>query len=316
MSVITKLSLSGLIAAFKGPVAVTWGLLLFENALIALIPLLIGLAIDDLLSQGTQALLMLGIAMGSLIVLAVARRMYDTRAYGNIKVELGKEVEFRQQGLPVSVRHTRHGLAAELVDFLEEQVPMLFSSGIQIIVSAIVLASIHAMLGWAALALVLAMVLCYCVGHKYFFDFNRGLNSQMEQQVALLSADKHTQGDLHKGFHRHLRKLKRWQVKLSDVEALVYGAIFGFITIFICHNLLVSASLVDISAGQLFIIISYSWEFAEAAVALPVGLQGWTRLREISSRLNQSANLDNVPAGAGMDKDTHLDKLSEENHVN
>jgi ABC-type bacteriocin/lantibiotic exporter with double-glycine peptidase domain len=289
-----KLTLGRLVLGFKGPVSITWLLLLLENALMALMPLLIGLAIDGLLDKQAQTLFLLGGAMAVLIVLAVGRRMYDSRAYGAIKLELGKEVEQRLHGLPVSVRNTRQGLADELIAFLEVQLPEIFSASIQILVSAIVLASIHWLLGWAALSLVVTTALAYSAGHRYFYAYNRGLNSQMERQVALLSSDKHTKARKHKAFHRHLHNLKDWQVKLSDMEAWVYGAIFGLITLFICHNLWISASLESISAGMLFTIITYSWEFAEAALALPMGLQSWTRLSEISTRLNQYVEGENL----------------------
>jgi ABC-type bacteriocin/lantibiotic exporter with double-glycine peptidase domain len=292
-----KLTLGRLVLGFKGPVSITWLLLLLENALMALMPLLIGLAIDGLLDKQTQALFLLGGAIAVLIVLAVGRRMYDTRAYGTIKLELGKEVEQRLHGLPVSVRNTRQGLANELIAFLEVQLPEIFSASIQILVSAIVLASLHWLLGWAALGLVVTMMLVYSLGHRYFYDYNRGLNSQMERQVALLSSDKHVQARQHGAFHRHLHRLKDWQVKLSDMEAWVYGAIFGLITLFICHNLWISVSLVNISAGMLFTIITYSWEFAEAALALPMGLQSWTRLSEISTRLNQDVDGESLSLG-------------------
>jgi hypothetical protein len=43
---------------------------------------------------------------------------------------------------------------------------------------------------------------------------------------------------------------------------------------------------VAISPGTIFSIVSYSWEFVEAAVTFPMALQGWSRLSEIIQRLN------------------------------
>jgi hypothetical protein len=43
---------------------------------------------------------------------------------------------------------------------------------------------------------------------------------------------------------------------------------------------------VAISLGNIFSIVSYSWEFVEAAVTFPMALQGWSRLSEIIQRLN------------------------------
>ena len=67
-----------------------------------------------------------------LVVVSVVRRIYDTRVYGTIKVELGLRLLERRQGLGVSVRSARLDMSRELVDFLENEVPLLFTSVIQL----------------------------------------------------------------------------------------------------------------------------------------------------------------------------------------
>ncbi|MEM7054249.1 MAG: hypothetical protein AAF446_06835, partial [Pseudomonadota bacterium] len=59
-------------------------------------------------------------------------------------------------------------------------------------------------------------------------------------------------------------------------------------------NLWFAATELSITVGTIFSIISYSWEFVDSALALPITLQSWSRLSEIMRRLNTRTE----PAGA------------------
>ena len=48
------------------------------------------------------------------------------------------------------------------------------------------------------------------------------------------------------------------------------------------------SQLIEPTAGQVFSIVTYSLEFVETAVMLPITLQTLSRLTEISQRLNQT----------------------------
>lgn len=122
--------------------------------------------------------------------------------------------------------------------------------------------------------------------HNQFFRLNGGLNNQLECQIKVLN-----RGNAQSA-RTHLKRLRFWEVKLSDTEAILYGAIYVLIAIFMAYNLWVSTSISDIKPGKLFSIVSYSWEYVEAAIMLPITLQSWTRLKEIQTRLNNSVCLE------------------------
>jgi len=265
---------------FRGRIAITWLIVLFENFLIALIPLLIGLSIDGLLSGQKQELWLLAGVLAVLGVVAVSRRIYDTRVYGMIRVRLGSQLTSKHQSMEVSKRSARLDMARELVDFLENEVPELITATIQIIVSFAVLIVFDLRLGIASIAVVVGMVLIYSCFHRSFFKFNADLNAQKEKQVAVLDSGKRRE------IFGHLRLLRRHEVSISDTEAFVYGAIFMLQIAFIIYNLNLGAQLPDITAGKIFSIATYSWEYVEAALALPMALQAWSRLSEITDRIN------------------------------
>jgi formate hydrogenlyase subunit 3/multisubunit Na+/H+ antiporter MnhD subunit len=80
------LTLWTLMCVFHLRMSLTWALTIFETALIALVPLFIGFAIDGLLAQQTSALFQLAGVMAALIVVSVIRRIYDTRIFGTVRV--------------------------------------------------------------------------------------------------------------------------------------------------------------------------------------------------------------------------------------
>lgn len=270
---------------FRAKIAITWTIVFAENCLIALIPLLIGLSIDGLLAGRVSELGWMMAVLCGLCFLAVGRRIYDTRAYGTIRLHLGDELHQRCSSLHVSRRNARIDMSRELVDFLEHEAPQLIAALIQLSVSLTILTYFDMSLGLSSLLVLAGMLLVYACFHKRFYNVNRKLNEQREQQVDVL-----TRGE-RLGIFRHLRALRRHEVAISDTEAFVYGGIFLLQVGFIVFNLYQAAGLAGITAGRIFSIASYSWEFVEAALTLPIALQSWSRLSEITRRINSNGDL-------------------------
>ena len=266
----------------RWPVAFTWLLVLLENTLLALIPLFIGRAIDALLAQEPGALWEIGTVMAALILIASGRRAYDTRCYGTMRVRFGAEVVRRIVGLPVSQVNARLDMSREMVDFLEAHVPELLTAVVQLVVSIVILWSFDSRLGIAALTVVTALAVLYALFHGRFYRLNGDLNSQTEQQVAVLERREPS------SLLAHLKRLRQCEVRLSDTEVLLYAGIFGGMFAFILTNLWLASTIPAVTAGTIFAILSYSWELVESGIVLPVVLQQWSRLSEIRERLNET----------------------------
>jgi ABC-type bacteriocin/lantibiotic exporter with double-glycine peptidase domain len=263
-------------------VAVTWLLVLIENALLALIPLFIGRAIDALLANESGALWEIAGVMLALVLVASARRAYDTRCYGTLRVTFGAEVVRRIGILHVSQVNARLDMSREMVDFLEEHVPGLLTAIVQMTVSILVLWAFDQRLGASAVSIVVVLVVIYALFHRRFYRLNSDLNTQREQQVAVLE-QQNSISLLH-----HLKRLRIHEVRLSDSDVLLYAAIFSCMFAFILINLWAASTLPAATAGLIFSVISYSWELVESCVALPLALQQWSRLTEIRERLNKA----------------------------
>ncbi|MEM6512937.1 MAG: ABC transporter six-transmembrane domain-containing protein [Pseudomonadota bacterium] len=269
-----------LLRAFRWKIAITWLLVLLENLLWALIPLFIGRAIDALLARQPGALWELGAVMTALIVVAVGARVYDTRAYGTMRVHFGAELVNRIREEPVSRVNARLDMSREMVDFLEEHVPELLTSIVQVVVSIGILWSYDSRLGMSGICVVVGLAVVYGLFHQRFYRLNAKLNAQTEKQVSILEQRRH------EPLLVHLKKLRRREIRLSDTEAVLYGSIFAGMFAFILANLWFATSIEAITAGMIFVILSYTWELVESGAALPAVLQQWTRLSEIRERIN------------------------------
>lgn len=278
-----ELSLTTLLRVFRWKIGLTWALVVLETALLTLIPLFIGFAIDGLMERDFSSMYLLCAILVVLLVVATGRRVYDTRAYGTIRVALGAELADRNVELPVSSLSARIHMARELVDFLEQSLPEIMTSILQLVIAVIVLWVFDWILAASALGAGVLMLLIYGLFHRRFYRLNRALNTQSEKEVKLL--ERRDRGSL----LSHLQALRKFTVNLSDTEALVYGVIFFVLLAVIIFNLGYAALVLAASAGTMFSIVTYSWEFVNGAVSIPMALQSWSRLSEIIARINRAA---------------------------
>lgn len=275
-----RLSLSSLARVFWRPISLTWILTLLETALLVALPLLIGRAIDGLLSSdSTPFLFLLGI-MAALLFVAVGRRIYDTRVYGTIGFELGTELVSRSNSGSVSAVNAHLDMSSELVQFLELELPQLMGALINLIFAVTVLLFFHGILALSVVVSITVLLLIYGVFSSRFFSLNRAVNQQTEHQVTVLAAGSEP------GLLNHLAILRQQAVRLSDTEALVYGLIFLVLMSMLGFNLWFAATQIGATPGQIFSIVTYSLNLMESAVVLPATLQSYTRLSEITERIN------------------------------
>lgn len=280
ISLSDRLSISTLMRTFWGRITITWGLTLIETALFALLPLMIGRSIDGLLNDNWVPFTHLILILSVLLIVSTGRRVYDTRAYGTMRVELGKAQAERGKDDPVSVVNARVAMGRELVDFLEDTAPTSMTALVQVLVAVGILLSFHGNLAISAGGALVLMLAIYGMFSRRFFRLNGALNEVAEAQVHTL------EGRDPKAIAMHFLGLRRQEVRLSDTESLVYGLIFAVLLVMLAYNLWFAATQLGSSPGQIFSVVAYSQEFLQAAVQLPFALQSLTRLSEITERIN------------------------------
>lgn len=277
-----SINLKSIILLSPTKVLLTWFLVLIENLFLALLPLFIGISIDGVLEQNMQPLILFAVILLLLVLFSVGRRIYDTRIYGDIKVKLAYQVEYNLRETPITVKNARLTMSRELVDFLEQDLPLQITAVVQLITTVVILTTFHLHLALCVLMAGATMFLICATFHKTFSRLNGDLNDQLEQQVRVLSIKSIAQ------IRAHFNHLKRCEIQLSDTEALMYGMIFIVLFAAVVANLWIISGVETPSAGDVFSIMAYSLEFVEAAIMLPITLQTLSRLSEISQRLNQN----------------------------
>ncbi len=277
------LTLRTLLRLFWFKITVTWSLTLLETALWVILPLLLGFTIDGLLERDFGPFWQMCLILGLLVVVAVLRQLIDTRIFGTMRVELSQVLADRNKGLSVSALNARVLMARELVDYLEQEMPILMAAVVQLVASVVILFTYHWALALSAIVAGGGMLFIYGKFHGRFFRLNRAINARAEKQVRILETRTGP------AFGRHLRLLRHWEVRLSDTEALVYGLIYAVLMLLVVFNLGFTALVMAASAGAIFAIVTYSWEFMDAAFNLPEALQQWSRLSEIIERINKAA---------------------------
>ncbi|MEO1647648.1 MAG: ABC transporter six-transmembrane domain-containing protein [Pseudomonadota bacterium] len=275
-----RLSLGSLLRVYWRQVSITWTLTLLETLMMASLPLLIGGAIDGLINDSWRPFFGLAGIMATLLVTGVARRVYDTRAYGAMRVDLGANVVGNARGQSLSATNARLTMSGELIEFLEAEAPMVLTAAVHAIFSIAVLLAFHGVLAAAVGGATILALVIYALFRGRFFHLNAALHSQSEKQVAILESSK--SADL----LDHLALLRRQRVRLSDLEALVYGLIFAVLLSTLGFNLWFATTQTNASSGDLFAIVVYSYEFIDSAVMFPMAMQSITRIREITDRIN------------------------------
>lgn len=277
----TDISLSGLFRRFRWRVSLTFLLVVVESALGVLYPLLIGLAIDDLLADSLEGLKLLGLLGLASVFVGSARRFYDTRIYAGIYEVVAVELVEREtaQGASVSRTTARTDLLAEFVDFFEDSMPEVLGALISLIGILIIVGGLSLPVLWGCLALMILVVAIYTLTARRNYRLNAGYNDQYEQTVDVISSRNRSRHVV------HFASLMRWNIRLSDLETINYAVFWvGAVGLFLfAPYSAVSSGFLE--AGLILSLLLYVFEFIEWLASLPLHIQQVIRLREISRRL-------------------------------
>lgn len=167
----------------------------------------------------------------------------------------------------------------ELVEFLENQLPELMNSVIGLVGTVVILYALDRQIFLGCLAVLLLITLVFWATGKLTTTLNHHYNNAMEAQVTAIE-----QRGIQpiRGF---MASLMRWNIKLSDLETLIFGIIWLGMTLLIVFSVVEAVGEVAIKAGAVMAIVMYVFQFAEGAGMLPLYFQQFLRLQEISKRL-------------------------------
>lgn len=275
-------TLKAIFLRFRWQILLTLLLVIIEAILGVFYPLLIGIAINDLLKKSYQGLYWLTALGGASLIIGTARRFYDTRVYANIyRKTITKMVDSEHKKLrTVSTISARSSLMTEFVEFLENSMPDIVQSIVAIVGISLIIVALNIKVFFACFSLLLLIVGIYVLTGKRNFNLNKGYNDELEHQVQAIESKNN------KTSKQHFNALMRWNIALSDLETTNYFVIWcGVIALFIYTPMIVIEDGV-LTYGLVFSILMYVFDYIEKLTLMPLHIQQAIRLKEISQRFS------------------------------
>lgn len=265
--------------AHKWRFSLTFFLIFLEVALALLFPLFIGFAIDGALKSNYGGAIQLGVLGLVAMVVGGGRRVFDSRFYAKVYQQLGTETISGMDDQNASTKSARLGMIEELVEFMENSMPEIINNVIGLIGVVIIIGTINLKVFIGSLIATILILVIYWISSNRTIRLNKAYNDELENQVDIISSKEK------QALAGHLKGMMKWNIKLSDLEALNFSVSWIIMTLFLVGSIIVAVEDGISSYGALFALIMYAFQYMESVGSLPLYYQNWLRLREIMSRL-------------------------------
>lgn len=273
--------LAGLVRRHRWRLVTTYALTLAENACVVLYPLSVGVAIDGLLAGRWASLVPLVTVWLVHIAIGLVRLVYDTRAFTVVHADLVLDTVDRQRGAGVAEARivARVTLARELVDFLQVEVPAIIRFVTLFVGAILMLFWFDPVLGLMALAALGPILVVTRWFARRSYRLNGALNDRLEREVEIVGARPMAQ------VRRHYGRVRAWRIRISNAQAGTWGVI-ELATLGLAVAALLRLTALDaVTAGMIYAVLAYVWDYCDAADDLPVIVENLARVQDIGERL-------------------------------
>lgn len=268
-----------LLKEYKYQFAFTLFLVLSEAGIEILFPLFIGYAIDGAIHQTYWGAIQLGLLGLVSLIVGLVRRVFDTRFYAKIYRRLGSSIITHMQDKPASVRSARLGMIRELIEFLENSFPELVSNVIGLLGVIILIFVLNRYVFYGSILITFVVFLIYWISSLKTIQLNKAANDELEKQVDVISSNDE------KALNHHLQAMMKWNIKLSNLEAVNFSFTWIILILFLVSAIMISVNQGITKYGALFSLIMYVFQYIENVIHLPLYYQHWLRLKEIKDRI-------------------------------
>ncbi|MEA5392473.1 ABC transporter six-transmembrane domain-containing protein [Cyanobium gracile UHCC 0139] len=280
--------LSTLSPAERLSIAGTYSLTLLENLCMLAYPAITGWAVDGLLKgsyRGLSALITVWLVH---LVTAFVRQRFDTRVFMGLYARLAVRTVAEQQrlGHGTSIVSARVEMMRDMVGFFEADVPAMFSQVVTVLGSLVMLFTYDLEAGFIAMAVLLPMGLVNAWYWRRALRLHRGLNDQIEREIADIEAARPLR------LRRHFGRVRRWHVQLSDSESWTW-TVTELATIIALVVLLIDFTRsASFSAGAIYAVLAYVFDYLQGLDSAPALVNNVARLRDIRARLGNAEAAD------------------------
>lgn len=246
-----------------------------------LYPLATALAINGVLEQNYWAILWLVACHFTTLILEVAAKLADTRAFTRVYTSLATHLTERSfsSGIDPAIVASRVALSREYVTFLERDVPAALMNVVALIISIAALFWFDPVIAMTSLGLVVPLAIISRGLARRSFMLNSRLNHRLEREAILLKTRRLT------SISRHFRALAGWRIRLSDTEARAYFNMELVVIVLFTIALMRLGAGTLVEAGSIYAVFSYIWKYVLALDGVPGLVQQLSKLKDLNSRL-------------------------------
>lgn len=274
-------TLSHIAKTHRKRLAGTFSLVILENLLLLLYPLVGSFAVNAVMAGKLWHALSYALVVFVIWGVGSARRAVDTRAFVRIYAELAVPLIISQRKTSnVSTTTARVALSRQFVDFFEDHLPSLLTTLFSIIGSVVMLMVIEFWSGVVALVILilfgLALPKYTKTNDKLYFK----LNNRLEKEVDLIEMvnPKH--------LNQHYDLVSRLRIAISNREAFSYLIIGIAMMILFGFTLSLFTLYGYQSAGHIYAVMTYLWTFAFSLDTMPSLIEQFSELKDIGKRVN------------------------------
>ena len=174
----------------------------------------IGFAVDGAIKGENFGAIQLGILGLVALVVGAGRRFFDSRFYAKVFRKLGSKVISNIEDDKPSKKTARLSMVREIVEFMENSLPELIANVIGLVGVVIIIASLNFNVFIGGVISTILIFGVYALTSRKTVSLNKSYNDELENQVDAISKNEISHLDV------HLRDIMKWNVKLSDLEAI------------------------------------------------------------------------------------------------
>jgi ABC-type multidrug transport system fused ATPase/permease subunit len=246
-------------------------------------PFFFALAADGLIIGDNTGLYKLIAVHFSYIVVGVIRHRVDTRTYTAIYTSLVTFIlnkNLNNQNISKLSAHST--LAREFTDFLEYDLVYVLEACFNLLGSLFFLFHYDKKVAAICITILLPVFMVSYFYGKKVNALTKERNDELEKQIDVI-------GSLNKSIiNGHYKKLRFWQIRISDREAYNFGIMELFVLIVMATSLYITSYFthtVEIAAGTLIGIYFYVQKFTSGLDTIPYTVQRLSNLKDISKRM-------------------------------
>jgi len=265
----------------KVQLLITYVLFSLEMIGLLLTPYFLGEAVNGLINKSYNGLIYLCIVRFLWMIVGVIRQRFDTRTYSSIyNTIVTNFLSLQINHKDVSKLSAHSTLAREFVDFLEHDLVYILEAVYNIFGSLILLFfyDIHVVAICFSI-LIPVMTISYFYGKK-MKQLNKTKNDELENQIDVIES-----GNI-SAIHKHYDKLRYWQIKISDKQAINFGIMEMLSIIVIALSLITThKGALLLNAGSLIAMYSYVKSFVTGLDTIPYAVDKYASLNDIAQRI-------------------------------